>query len=227
MGGAGIVPRRLLKKRCDPQSVRKKETIKQAITTLIAHRPEAHTHRLLHRHHAALARPPRFPRPCPGAEAERLDLHAASSAQRPCWHASDHCGEPQKCCCCSCHSCSCEAATARRRERLRAGARALHAHCDARCARGRACAAHDRLLLPLTHKLTPHICSCMLWHTTAARGARAPPSWCGMPLAHFTRWRTRVPSHARPAAHLWRAQFTQAPLLRLRLGSEATSGCAI
>ena len=81
-GRAGAALRRLEKRRHPPPG-EKKETTKQALTSLIAHRPEAHTHRLLPRRHAALARPPLLPRPRTGAQAERLVGHAACSARSP------------------------------------------------------------------------------------------------------------------------------------------------
>ena len=90
-GKAGVIPRRLEKRHYPPPGG-KKETTKQAITSLIAHRPDAHTHRLLPRRHAALARPPLLPRPRAGAPAERPDDHAARSAQRLCRGVCDHSG---------------------------------------------------------------------------------------------------------------------------------------
>ena len=167
---------------------------------MIARGPDAHTHRLLHRH-AALASPPRLPRPRADDEAARPDGHAALCTRRPDWSARDHSGELQNsCCCCCCHRGSWEAAALRGRGSLRAGASATHARCDARCARSRARSAHDRRLLLATHRPTPHCSCCMIGHTAAAQGARASTSWQGMLLAQLKRGGMRVPPDARSAA---------------------------
>ena len=200
-GKAGVVPRRLEKRHYPPPGG-KKETSKQAITSLIARRPDAHTHRLLPRRHATLARSPLLPGPRAGAPAERLDVHAARCTQRLCRGFCDHSGVPKKfCCCCCCHSCSCEAAV-RRRERLCTDARALHARRDAQCARSRARTAPDRLMLSAAHTHTTHTSCCTWWCTAAAWAGRALPGWRGMHTAPSSRWGTSVPAHARPAAHL-------------------------
>ena len=214
VGRAGMVPRRALEKSRDPPTAEKKETRKQAFTSLTSHRPEARNHRLPHGRHAALTRLPQLPRPRSGAEAERLIRHAAGSARRPCRGACDHCGMPQKsCCCCCCHSCSCEAAVGQR-ERRCTDARALHALCDAQSARGRARTAPDKLMLSTAHTHTTHP-SCCTWGCTAAAWAgRALPGWRGRHTAPSSRWETSVPAHARPAAHHPSARPTQAPHLR-------------
>ena len=211
---AGMVPRRALEKRRDPPTAEKKETGKQAFTSLTSQRPDARTHRLPHRRHAPLARLPLLPRPRSGTEAERPDRHAASSTWRPRRGACDRCGVPQKyCCCCCCHGSSWSTA-AQRLERLRTGARATHARCEACCTRCSACTAPDRQALSPTHTLTAHTCSCLLWCTAAARAARGVTDRRGKHATLPMRWGASSHTRARPTAHHTSVHPAQAPPLK-------------
>ena len=167
---AGIGPRFSVKKRADPlqrKQVRKRETERRAHTSLIAHRPDAHSTRLLPRPDAALASPPHLRRPCPGAPTARPLEHAPRRAWGTRRHRRDCWGEPKKLDSCSrCCSCSCRRAV-RTRGQQEEGVPALSAACDARSARCCARAALRTQTTSFTHSHPTHICNALLQNELA------------------------------------------------------------